>query len=97
VSAIVLVFGAFLVRLTTRACREPDPRDHRRQLIRTRPKAIEQRFMLKLWPGYSARDLETIADFIIRSTQASPACSEGIRNEGVLPEGGEFRQGSFTA
>ncbi len=85
VNAIVLIVRAFpelglynegLPR--TRSTRPPT------QLIRIGSKAIEQKCMLKLWCDYSARDLETIADFIIRSTQLSPACSERIRNEGVL-------------
>jgi hypothetical protein len=42
VSAIALIFRAFPeLGLTTRAYREPDPRDRRRQLIRIRPKPIE--------------------------------------------------------
>jgi len=73
--------------------REPDPRDRRRQLVRIRPQAIEpiqavyapmQKAMFKLWSSYSARDLETIADFITRSTELSLACAETIRNDGGL-------------
>lgn len=70
--------------------REPDPKDRRRQVIRLVPEAIEpikavyspmQTAMFKLWSEYSAADLETIVDFLIRSTQLSVECVARIQAE----------------
>ncbi len=69
--------------------REPDRTDRRRQVVRIVPEAIEpikavyvpmQAEMFKLWSGYSNSDLETIADFLTRSTQLSVDCVGRIRN-----------------
>ncbi len=63
--------------------REPDKTDRRRQVVRIIPKAIEpikavylpmQAAMFKLWSEYSAADLETIADFLTKSTELSAEC-----------------------
>lgn len=68
--------------------RGEDPDDRRRVIVRVRPEAIEpikntylamQKRMFELWSTYSARDLETIADFITRSTAVAVDCCKDLR------------------
>ena len=68
--------------------REDDPNDRRGRIVRIRPEAIEpikavygpmQAEMFRLWSSYRRKDLEAIADFIIRSTQLQAEVLERIK------------------
>jgi len=68
-----------------------DLSDRRRVIVRIRPEAIEpikatytsmQRQMFGLWATYSARDLQTITDFITRSTALAAECCKEISLNG---------------
>jgi DNA-binding MarR family transcriptional regulator len=65
-----------------------DPHDRRRVIVRIRQEAIEpikntylamQKRMFELWSSYGARDLETITDFVTRSTTLAVDCCKSIR------------------
>jgi DNA-binding MarR family transcriptional regulator len=67
-----------------------DPDDRRRVLVRVRHDAIEpikatymamQKKMFALWSTFEPRELEVIADFIVRSTELAIACCQEIRAE----------------
>ncbi len=68
-----------------------DPSDRRRVIVRILPEAIEpikatctsmQQQMFDLWSTYSARDLETITDFITRSSALAVECCKEISLNG---------------
>lgn len=68
--------------------RADDPNDRRRVIVRVRQAAIEpiknaylamQKRMFDLWSSYSARDIETITDFVTRSTALAVDCCKAIR------------------
>ncbi len=80
--------------------RVPDPNDRRRHLIRIQAEAIEpikaayepmQAAMFKLWSGYSARDLQVIAEFLSRSTDLAVACMGDVRRA-TPPSSGKRRR-----
>jgi DNA-binding MarR family transcriptional regulator len=70
--------------------RHDDATDRRKVWVRSRHDAIEpikdvftpsQVRMYELWSTFTADELETIADFLARTTQLAAACAEDIRRD----------------
>ncbi|MGH9627030.1 MAG: MarR family winged helix-turn-helix transcriptional regulator [Bryobacteraceae bacterium] len=85
--------------------REGDPNDRRRQIVRIVEEAIEpikavyapmQAAMFKLWSSYDTEVLETISDFITRSTQLHSEYLERLKAANALRPKPPARQKKST-